>query len=194
MSYGTLTLVDGTYTPSSYKDEGLRRGLVRINGALQPPAGTTIKPGGTTFLVDLHYHDRAYAYGSGKEFYATEIGVSYSRSYKRLASGGNTLKDAKEFISRFAGCDEAHKLRKRIIATARTKASISGMEFRFPLETANSSYLCVRNKNTDARSCIIEKRFNKRIEEIIGGPYNSPNKCLANCSSELSSSSSEVAP
>lgn len=134
MNYGTLTLVDGTYTPSSYADEGLRRGLVRINGALQPHAGTTIKPGGTTFLVDLHYHDRAYSYGSGKGFYATEIGVSYSRSYKRLASGGNTLKDAKEFISRFAGCEEAHKVRGRAIALARIRKSISGEAFRFPLE------------------------------------------------------------
>jgi hypothetical protein len=64
---------------------------------------------------------------------ATDVRVSYSRSYKRLASGGNTLKDAKEFISRFAGCDEAHKVRGRAIALARTRTSISGEVFRFPL-------------------------------------------------------------
>ncbi len=134
MNYGTLTIVDGVYRPSSHKDEGRRRGLVRIGGALQPAMGSEIKPGGTTFLVDLHYHDTAFSYGSGKGFYATDVRVSYSRSYKRLASGGNTLKDAKEFISRFAGCDEAHKVRGRAIALARTRTSISGEVFRFPLE------------------------------------------------------------
>lgn len=134
MNYGNLTIVDGTYVPASHEDEGLRRGLVRINGALQPKAGTGVRAGGTTFLVDLHYHDRAYSYGTGKGFYATDIGVSYSRSYKRLAAGGNTLKDAKEFVSRFAGCEEAHKLRGRAIALSRIRSSISGEVFRFPLE------------------------------------------------------------
>lgn len=134
MNYGTLVLVDGTYTPSSYNDEGLRRGLVRVDGALRPRAATAVNSGGETFLVDLHYHDRAFSYGAGKGFYATEIGVYYSRSYKRLASGGNSLRDAKEFVAGFAGCKEAHKLRKRAIALARTKNSISGEVFRFPLE------------------------------------------------------------
>jgi hypothetical protein len=134
VNYGTLRIVDGVYMPSSHKEEGLRRGLVRIGGALRPALGSEIKPGGTTFLVDLHYEDRAFSYGSGKGFYATELRVSYSRSYKRLASGGNTLKDAKEFVSRFAGCEEAHKLRKRAIALSRIRNSISGESFRFPLE------------------------------------------------------------
>lgn len=134
MSYGNLTLVDGAYTPESYGDEGLRRGMVRINGALQPRAGTSIKPGGSTFVVDLHYHDRAYSYGVGKGFQATDVGVSYSSSYKRLVSGGNALKDAKDFISRFAGCHEAHKVRGRVIALSRLRKSISGEVFRFPLE------------------------------------------------------------
>jgi hypothetical protein len=129
-----LRIVDGVYVPSAHKDEGLRRGLVRIGGALQPAVGSEIKPGGTTFLVDLHYHDSAFSYGTGKGFYATDVRVSYSRSYKRLASGGNTLKDAKEFISRFAGCDEAHKVRGRAIALSRIRSSISGEVFRFPLE------------------------------------------------------------
>ena len=134
MNYGTLRIVDGVYVPPSHRDEGLRRGLVRIGGALQPAVGSEIKPGGMTFLVDLYYQDSAFSYGSGKGFYATDVRVSYSRSYKRLASGGNTLKDAKDFISRFAGCDEAHKVRGRAIALSRIKNSISGETFRFPLE------------------------------------------------------------
>jgi hypothetical protein len=134
VNYGTLRIVDGVYSPSHHEDEGLRRGMVRIGGALQPAVAPQIKPGGTTFLVDLQYHDRAFYYGSGKGFYATDVRVSYSRSYKRLASGGNTLRDAKDFISRFAGCAEAHKVRGRAIALSRIRNSISDEVFRFPLE------------------------------------------------------------
>lgn len=134
MNYGILKIIDGTYAPTAHQDDFRRRGMVRIGGALQPEVGSSIKPGGTTFLVDLHYHDRAYSYGSGTGLYATEIGVSYSRSFKRLASGGNVLKDAKEFVSRFSGCEEAQKLRGRVIALSRIRKSISGESFRFPVE------------------------------------------------------------
>ena len=134
MNYGVLKIVDGTYAPAAQHDDFRRRAMVRVGGALQPAVGSAIKPGGTTFLVDLHYHDRAYSYGSGSGLYATEIGVSYSKSFKRLASGGNVLKDAKEFVARFSGCEEAQKLRGRIIALSRIRKSISGESFRFSVE------------------------------------------------------------
>lgn len=133
MNFGTIVIIDGFNQPPVRSDERLRRGMVRLGGALAPSRPDSQVYGGTTFTVGLNYSDTAHAIGEAGR-YATNITVAYSRGYKRLASGGNPIKDAKEFVARFAGCEEAHKLRKRIIATAKTKTSISGVEFRFPLE------------------------------------------------------------
>lgn len=133
MNFGTIVIIDGTHQTPDRSDDELRRGMVRLGGALAPRHPPAHNYGGITFTVDLNYSDTAHAIGEAGR-YATDITVAYSRRYKRLASGGNPLKDAKSFVSQFAGCEEAHKLRKRIIATAKTKVSISGLEFRFPLE------------------------------------------------------------
>jgi hypothetical protein len=133
LNFGTIQIVDGSHQPEMPSDARLRGGLVRIGGALAPSRTSTHNHEGTTFVVDLNYSEPVRTLGEGRQ-YATDMSVSYSRRYKRLSSGGNPLKDAKSFVSQFAGCEEAHKLRKRIIAIAKTKKSISDLSFRFPLE------------------------------------------------------------
>lgn len=134
MNYGTLVIVDGSDTGPLDSDDRPRRGFVRLGGALAPRPPQRGSYSGSTFVVDLNYSDLSFVVSDGVNKSATDISVSYSRQFKRLASGGNPLKDAKEFVAMFAGCDEAHKLRKRAIALARTKRSISGIAFRFPVE------------------------------------------------------------
>lgn len=137
MNFGTLTMVDGVYTPEIPDDSFRRRGLVRMGGALVPRPSQQARASGSTFVVELNYAARAHVLGyGGRTPMSTDASANYSRTYKRLASGGNPLKDAKEFVAQFAGCDEAHKLRKRVIALARTRRTICGEAFRFPLEDA----------------------------------------------------------
>lgn len=133
MNYGTLTIVDGVYQPEGPSDERMKRGMVRLGGALAPNSRYSPKPGGTTFVVNLSYTDRAYHYGNGGPV-ATDIRAAYSRQFKRLASGGNPLKEAKNFVAQFAGCEEAQKLRGRVIAISRVHKTIYGETFRFPVE------------------------------------------------------------
>jgi hypothetical protein len=191
MNYGTLVMVDGSVplprnsaSPPDL-DAGRRRGLVRLGGALAPPMQEFVDPSKTTFVVELNYSERAFRLSERDGRFVPEISVEYSRQFKRLASGGNPLKDAKNFVAKFAGCNEAHKLRKRVIALSRMRNTISGETFRFPLRAADPVYLCVRNKITDVHTCIPENHFDKKREEIIGGPYKTPKECLANCLSEV---------
>lgn len=134
MNFGTLVMTDGMTHDRSASDERFRRGLVRIGGAIVPADSGVGSHSGSTFVVDLRYSQNSFVVSDGINRMATDISVTYARQFKRLASGGNPLKDAKEFVSLFAGCAEAHKLRKRAIALARMKKSISGVEFRFPVE------------------------------------------------------------
>lgn len=134
MNFGTLTIVNGDYHPESHDDLERRRGLVRMGGALVPLPAPQQRPYGSTFVVELNYSAKAYSLEAGKSPYATNVSANYSRTYKRLASGGNPLKDAKNFVASFAGCEEAHKLRKRVIALSRIRKTIYGETFRFPLE------------------------------------------------------------
>lgn len=134
MNFGTLTIVDGHYQPETHHDLEHRRGLVRMGGALVPLPAPQGRPHGTTFVVEANYSAKAYSLESGKSPYATNVSANYSKTYKRLASGGNPLKDAKNFVATLAGCEEAHKLRKRVIALSRIKKTIYGETFRFPLE------------------------------------------------------------
>lgn len=133
MNFGTLAIIDGTSRFGGLPSTDGRRGMVRIGGALAPPPGPDHIPEGVTFLVELRYAESANWISGGSKVPVGGVMASYSKSFKRLASGGNPLKDAKNFVSQFSGCDEAHKLRKRVIALSRRRKSISGEEFRFPL-------------------------------------------------------------
>lgn len=165
-----------------------------MGGALAPPAQEFVDPSKASFVVELNYSDRAFRLSERNGRFSSDMSVSYSKQFKRLASGGNPLKAAKDFVAQFAGCDEAHKLRKRVIALARIKKTVDGEVFRFPLEISDHLCFCVRNKSTDDISCIRGRHFDKNREEIISGPYETPKECFKNCQSESSSSSSEVAP
>lgn len=62
-----------------------------------------------------------------------KISANYSKTLKRMASSKNPMKRAKRVVSEYAGCDEASIVRKRAIALASRRISISGEEFRFRL-------------------------------------------------------------
>lgn len=140
MNYGTLVMVGGHVhrpqgpTPSPAPDARLRGGLVRMGGALAPPAQEFVDPSKASFVVELNYSDRAFRLSERNGRFSSDMSVSYSKQFKRLASGGNPLKAAKDFVAQFAGCDEAHKLRKRVIALAKIRKTVDGEVFRFPVE------------------------------------------------------------
>lgn len=132
-SYGIVTIQDGVYEyksePStqtgfaSYTD--FRREIVpKLN--LKPA-----RP--KTFTVDLNYLGYSYIYKEGSSV-ATKIPNSYSKNYRRLASDKSPVSDMKNFVAQFAGCDEASKLRKRIIALTNLYGSVSSRTFRFGIE------------------------------------------------------------
>jgi len=133
VNYGTLVITDGVFQPSLPPPSQGRMGLVRMDGALAPTS-LSQKPGGTTFVVELNYNDNARLYVSGKSPAATRIPVGYSKTYTRVSPGGSPLRAATEFVSKYAGCDEAHKVRRRAIALSRIHKTISGETFRFHLE------------------------------------------------------------
>lgn len=137
MNYGTLVITDGVFQSSLSPPSQGRMGLVRmergVDGALAPTS-LSQKPDRTTFVVELNYNDNARLYISGKSPSATRIPVGYSKTYTRVSPGGSPLRAATEFVSNYAGCDEAQKVRRRAIALSRIHKTISGEAFRFPLE------------------------------------------------------------
>lgn len=143
-SYGTVVIQDGVYIRKdpalSEAERRQRRGVARyyeeVNREIYPQF--TSKSNGTkTFDVSLNYNDYKYAYKEGRRSYATNINIDYSKNYKRI-SGKNVLRDVKNFVSEYAGCCEASKLRKRIIALEKIHDTISNVNFKFSLGTSFS--------------------------------------------------------
>jgi len=118
MSYGNLQIIDGIYNKNKDPNNPI----------------LSAKPGNLTFNVDLYYSKNAHIFNNNSNIQNINNYISYQKSFKRLASGANPIRDAKNFVAQFAGCDEASKLRKRIIALAKMKVSISNDVFRFPIE------------------------------------------------------------
>jgi hypothetical protein len=129
-SYGTVVIQDGVYEPA-IQDPSLRRAPVRMAGEAAPlPPRIVQKPGLVNFVVELHYKSYRNIYSGGA---AVPLGltVEYAKKFTRVASDRNPVSDIKKFVSNFASCDEASKLRKRIIAISRIHKSISNETFRF---------------------------------------------------------------
>jgi len=83
-----------------------------------------------TFVVNLTYRESKY-YSDG-----TVNPVSFAefkKSHTRISPEKGLISSVKSFVSQFSGCDEAYKLRKRMIAISRIHKTISGEEFRFPI-------------------------------------------------------------
>lgn len=133
-SKGYLTIVDGGISPppETSSNKGLM-GFVRMGDTLVPSQNRSFKTTRPSFVVDLHYSATAHTISNHK-VYASGLTTSYSKNFRRLASGGNLVGDAVNFVSQFSGCDEAKKLRGRIIALSRLKKTISGEVFKFPVE------------------------------------------------------------
>lgn len=129
-SYGKVVIQDGFYEPGSLAPE-YRNAPVRMGGE---PASVNPrivqKAGLVNFVVDLHYVSQTNIYSGGS---AIPLGltVEYAKRFTRIASERNPVTDAKRFISQFSGCDEAKKLRRRMIAISRIHKSISNETFRF---------------------------------------------------------------
>jgi hypothetical protein len=102
------------------------RGYLVVNDGIMPDAsvGSSDK---LSFRVGLRCSQRAVSLtGATSSIYA-----DFSKVINRIAPVKNPVRKAKTLVSEYAGCDEASMLRKRIIAIARTKISISGDEFIF---------------------------------------------------------------
>jgi hypothetical protein len=129
-SYGTVVIQDGVYEPGSL-DPRLRMSPVRMDGGTAPiPPRLVSKAGLVNFVVELNYTSQRNIYSGGA---AVPLGltVEYAKKFTRIASDRNPVTDAKRFISQFSGCDEAKKLRRRMIAISRIHKSISDETFRF---------------------------------------------------------------
>lgn len=96
-------------------------GRLTINDGILPDARSSSM---ASFSLNITCFQNVYN-GSGL--------VSFSKSFERVASSRNPLDKAKLFLSRFIGCDEAARVRRRILAISKTKVSISEEEFRFRL-------------------------------------------------------------
>lgn len=130
-SYGTVTIQDGVY---EYGDAPIpQTGFVSYS-EFRREASPRLSPKSSdvkTYVVDLNYIGSKYVYREGRSPSATRIPVSYSKEYKRIAPDKNTVADLRSFVAQFAGCDEAYKLRKRIIALTGLHGSVSSDVFRF---------------------------------------------------------------
>jgi hypothetical protein len=130
-SYGTVTIQDGVYNydmpPSS------QRGFASYSDfRKEVMPRLSFRPASVkTFVVNLNYVKARYVYREGLSPSATRIPTSYSKEYKRIAPDKNTVADLKSFVAQFAGCDEADKLRKRIVALTQLHGSVSSESFRF---------------------------------------------------------------
>lgn len=133
MSYGTVTIQDGVYLPSE-PDRRFRNVPVRVDVPASTPLNRLTPRGDLkTFEMELRYTQYKNIYFSGAALRLSEK-VEYSKNIRRIASGSNPTRDLKRLVAQFSGCDEASKLRKRIIALSRIRNSISGETFRFGVE------------------------------------------------------------
>lgn len=131
-SYGTVVIQDGVYEPG-FLDPAYRNAPVRMAGEPPPVSPKFVpKAGLVSFVVDLHYKSQRNIYSGGA---AVPLGltVEYGKTFTRIASDRNPVADVKRFTAQFAGCDEAVKLRRRMIAISRIHKSISDETFRFGL-------------------------------------------------------------
>jgi hypothetical protein len=146
-SYGSLFINDGIM-----KDASSREGFSSFEMSLF----CTTSAGGLSYLVWWRSGENApwRKYGMYSKLYDAEtfaeslvekkggetrisdyprIDIPYSKTIKRIVSLKNPIAKAKTAVSEYAGCDEASMVRKRAIAMASRRVSISGEEFRFRL-------------------------------------------------------------
>lgn len=103
-------------------------GHLKVNDGIRPDA--SVGPGiSTSFSVGLGCSQNAIrTIGGGARSKAY-----FSKVFNRIAPMANPIRNAKFFVSEYAGCDEASMVRSRALALARVKLSISNEEFRFRL-------------------------------------------------------------
>lgn len=133
-SYGTVVIQDSVYVPPEPPNGRERRGMARyseeILGAIVPtqkPASSDLK----TFVVDLFYSDYKYIYREGERALPTALPVEYDKTIRRISSAKNVLNEVANVVATYSDCDEARKLRKRMIAISKLRNSISNEKFRF---------------------------------------------------------------
>lgn len=102
-------------------------GYLTINDGIMPDASSA-RGLSTSFSVNLECSQNAAETNGSYAFK-----VYFSKTINRLAPIGNPVKNAKMLISKYAGCDEAAKVRKVVLALARIKLSVSQEQFRFRL-------------------------------------------------------------
>lgn len=134
-SYGTASVQDGVRNISNDEPNKERSGLVRYSSDYVPEIVPKIYNKNqdlNSFEVNIFYRDYKYIYDSTS--LTTNYQIQYSKNFTRIASARNVVSDLKNFVAEYAGCYEAHKLRKRIIALSKLRGSVSGETFRFGVE------------------------------------------------------------
>jgi hypothetical protein len=131
-SYGTVTIQDGVYSYQNPLDRPT--GFASYNLTSPTPVRTfEPKADAKSFVVDIRYSDFKYIY-SGSKVLPTVLPVNYDKQYIRATSDKNPVGRAKSFIAQFAGCEEAQKVRRRMIALSKIRPSISNTSFRFAVQ------------------------------------------------------------
>ena len=82
-------------------------------------------------MVDLNFIKDKYVLINSTAK-STNLSIEYKKQLRRV-SGKNTINDVASSVAPYSGCEEARKLRKRLIALERIHNSISGESFRFPI-------------------------------------------------------------
>lgn len=137
-SYGTISIQNSIYVPHDFPSLRERRSASRyseeIRGALAPvrtPSSSNLN----TFVIDLFYSDYKYVYKQGGRPYSTALTVEYDKKIKRVSSSKDILNEAANLVSTYSSCNEAKKLKKRMVALSRLKNSISDEVFRFSTDS-----------------------------------------------------------
>ncbi len=134
-SYGTVSFQDGVYVQNEIiQNDRDRRGFVRYSEEKEVYPKLTLNKNqqNKSFVIDLFYKNYKYVVNSGSVSLTT-IPVDYEKQYRVISSNKNTAKEIKSLVSNFSNCEEAHKIRKRIIALQKIKSSISQELFKFPI-------------------------------------------------------------
>jgi hypothetical protein len=134
-SYGTVLIQNQIYIEPQ-DDSRERRGFARYSNDFESvnKSNSVPKSQSPNFVVELFYKDFKYFYSSNRSVVSSNSIIEYSKQFKRISSGKNIVGEATNFISQFVGCEEASKLRKRIIALERIHNSVTDSKFRFSIK------------------------------------------------------------
>lgn len=137
-SYGTVSIQDGFYELNDeIPNDQERRGLVRYSSQYVPEIFPKVFRSSNelqSINLNVYYRDYKYVYHSGFRPLATNVQIEFEKKISRIAPSKNALSEVTTRVAEYAGCYEAKKIRKKIIALSRIHNSVSTESFRFGVE------------------------------------------------------------